>query len=168
MRIIIEDYNPGWSTSFIAERDILIEAFGGIRIHVEHIGSTSVQGLAAKPVIDIMLGLEGFALADKVIDRIEKLAYVYVSKYEDVMPHRRFFIKDINGKRTHHIHMVEIGTEFWKRHLFFRDYLRNNPAASGQYQQLKIELAKREWNDGNEYADAKGEFIKSIEGLARH
>ena len=79
------------------------------------------------------------------------------------MPYRRFFTKDSNGKRTHHIHMVEIDTEFWSRHLKFRDQLRNNSNYKDQYYKLKLDLAKREWKDGNEYAAAKSEFIKMVE-----
>jgi GrpB-like predicted nucleotidyltransferase (UPF0157 family) len=83
------------------------------------------------------------------------------------MPFRRFFIKEQDGTRTHQIHMVGIGSEFWERHLLFRDYLRRNPGVAAKYAALKKKLAEREWGDVNEYADAKTEFIRKIENEAR-
>jgi GrpB-like predicted nucleotidyltransferase (UPF0157 family) len=79
------------------------------------------------------------------------------------MPGRRYFTKETNGIKTHHIHMVEIDSGFWNRHLFFRDQLRENPVTRQQYQQLKTDLAKRQWNSGNDYAEAKNDFIRSVE-----
>ena len=163
MRITIEPYSPEWKTAFKKESSLLLRTIGEPNIVIEHIGSTSVEGLGAKPVIDIMIGLKDFRTANNHIKAIENLGYRYISEYENVMPYRRFFTKDSNGKRTHHIHMVEIDTEFWSRHLKFRDQLRNNSNYKDQYYKLKLDLAKREWKDGNEYAAAKSEFIKMVE-----
>jgi GrpB-like predicted nucleotidyltransferase (UPF0157 family) len=132
-------------------------------IKIEHIGSTSVEGLGAKPIIDIMIGLQDFNTADNHISKIESLGYNYVSKYEDVMPYRRFLTKESSKKRTHHIHMVGLETEFWDRHLRFRNHLRVNNEDRDKYFELKMDLAKGEWTDEEEYADAKSEFIKEIE-----
>ncbi len=126
-----------------------------------------LYGLAAKPIIDIMIGLPDFSVADKLVPIIEALGYEYFKKYEDEMPYRRYFAKNSNGIRTHQIHMVEIGSEFWGRHLFFRDYLRQNPEIMNEYAALKKQLAEREWVDVNEYADAKSEFITGIENKAK-
>ena len=166
MKIIIEKYNPKWKIYFEIEKGILIIALAEISYKIEHIGSTSVKGLGAKPVIDIMIGLEDFSLANKVIPKIEKLGYIYVSKYEDVMPYRRFFTKDTKGTRTHHIHMVEIKTDFWKRHLLFRDHLRKNKTDRGKYFLLKKELSSHKWENTDKYSNAKTSFIKSIESKA--
>ena len=83
-----------------------------------------------------------------------------------MMPYRRFFTKRQNGQSTHNVHLVGIGTEFWLRHLAFRDHLRNNAGDRDKYYELKKELAKRDWKDGNEYAAAKSEFIRLIEAKA--
>ena len=79
------------------------------------------------------------------------------------MPYRRFFTKELDRIRTHHIQMVGFETEFWIRHLSFRDHLRENYEDRDKYLKLKMELAKMDWVDGNQYADAKSEFIKGIE-----
>ncbi len=92
-----------------------------------------------------------------------QLGYTYIAAYEDVMPYRRFFIKEKDGVRTHHIHMVEKDTEFWERHLAFRDCLRNNTLERQAYYKLKKELSSKEWKDGNDYAAAKTDFIRTIE-----
>jgi GrpB-like predicted nucleotidyltransferase (UPF0157 family) len=83
------------------------------------------------------------------------------------MPDRRLFTKHQGDTNTHHIHMVGRGSEFWERHLLFRNFLRENPDVANRYAALKKELAQREWQDGNEYAGAKTEFIRNIEAQAR-
>lgn len=167
MKVSVVEYRPRWQKMFEEEKRLLQAVLGGAPALVEHIGSTAVAGLAAKPVIDIMIGLPDFSAADELVPRIEALGYDYIKKYEDEMPFRRYFAKNLNGIRTHQIHMVEIGSEFWGRHLLFRDYLRQNPLAANKYAILKKRLAGREWADVNEYADAKTEFIKDIEIKAK-
>ena len=162
MRIIIEKYSPEWKKLFDFEKEKLKFVFGNNGM-VEHIGSTSIEGLDAKPVIDIMIGLTDFAEASNYIQPIIQLGYTYISSYEDVMPYRRFFIKEKDGVRTHHIHMVERDTEFWERRLAFRDCLRNNTLERDAYYKLKKELSAKEWKDGNDYAAAKTDFIRAAE-----
>jgi GrpB-like predicted nucleotidyltransferase (UPF0157 family) len=157
MKIIIQEYSDTWPKLFELEKIILTERL------IEHIGSTAVKGLGAKPVIDIIVGLPDFMRACNFIKPITDLGYEYISRFEDVMPYRRFFIKESSGIRTHHIHMVEAGSEFWLRHLAFRDYLRANENVRNEYESLKKKLSEKEWKDGNEYNDAKTEFIKGIE-----
>lgn len=167
MKVTIVEYSPEWRKMFEDERRVLQTALGKGSTRIEHIGSTAVAGLAAKPVIDLMVGLEDFSIADSLVPKIESLGYEYIQKYEDVMPFRRFFIKERGGMRTHQIHMVGIGGEFWEGLILFRDYLRQNPDVAAKYASLKRELAEREWEDVNEYADAKTGFIREIEREAR-
>jgi len=167
MKVSIVEHRPQWREMFKEEKQLLHAILGEVSAKIEHIGSTAVNGLAAKPVIDIMIGLPDFSVADNFVPKIEALGYEYIKKYEDEMPFRRYFFKNIAGGRTHQIHMVEIGSEFWERHLLFRDYLRQNPEMVNQYAALKKQLAEREWEDVNEYADAKSEFIRSIENKAK-
>src|SRR5204863_4693770 len=89
--------------------------------------------------------------------------YQYIEEYNLIIPERRFFEKDINGIRTHQIHMVSFYSDFWDRLIFFRNQLRDNLVIKRQYQKLKVELAKKLWNSVNDYANAKTEFINSIE-----
>ncbi len=166
MKVKVIDYCPTWHEMFEREKQLLETVLGNFGI-VEHIGSTSVVGLAAKPIIDIMVGLRDFSLADELVPSVQKLDYRYVPEYETVMPDRRYFKKAAAGTTTHHVHMVEIGGEFWERHLLFRDFLRANSDAAHQYAMLKRNLAAVEWQDKNDYTEAKTVFIKNIEGKAR-
>lgn len=166
MKIVLYEYSEEWISLFEKEKHLLQKALGLENCIIEHIGSTSVKGLVAKPIIDIMIGLFDFSLADTFIVEIKTLGYEYIPEYEDVMPYRRFFKKIIDEKVTHHLHMVSEGSEFWRRHILFRDYLRTNSDIAKQYAALKKDLATREWNDTNEYAEAKSEFIRKIEKIA--
>lgn len=97
-----------------------------------------------------------------VIKKLQQLNYSYINKYEDMMPFRRYFQKDNQtGKRTHQIHLVEFDSDFWKKYLLFRDYLRPHPSEAKRYEKLKQELALK-YNDTNEYAKAKTEFCNEI------
>jgi len=167
LKISIEPYNQDWPTKFKHEKEKISQAIGGIFRSIEHIGSTSVPGLAAKPTIDILIGVKNLSeVTPEIIQKIEQLGYDYVSKYESNMPERRFFRKVLKGKKTHHIHLVEVDSDFFKRHLLFRDYLRAHPKDARVYEELKHKLAKQ-FLDTNEYAKAKTEFVVSIEEKAR-
>tara|TARA_B100000809_G_C14758154_1_gene394746 strand:+ start:70 stop:570 length:501 start_codon:yes stop_codon:yes gene_type:complete len=163
VKIIIETYYPKWQLDFEKESKLLLNSIKEQGTKIEHIGSTSIKGLGAKPVIDIMIGLIDFNTANNHISAITELGYTYVSEFENEMPYRKFFTKEFNGKRSHHIHMVELKTEFWNRHLKFRNHLRLDNEDRDKYMDLKMNLAKREWTDVNEYASAKSEFIRNIE-----
>jgi GrpB-like predicted nucleotidyltransferase (UPF0157 family) len=163
MKISIAEYSEDWPRLFQQEQALLSAALGEAATVIEHIGSTSVKGLAAKPIIDMMIGLSDFALADLMVPKIVALGYDYIAKYNAVMPYRRFLIREAGQSRTHQIHMVEVDSEFWNRHILFRDYLRANAQVMLEYAALKKQLAARDWEDVNEYADAKTEFIRSAE-----
>lgn len=163
MKITLVKYNSDWPEAFEKECGVLLKTLGDAVGRIEHIGSTSVPGLVSKPIIDIMIGLVDFSVADRLVPEIVSLGYTYFPKWEMVMPNRRFFKKLVDDTATHHIHMTEINSEFWKRHLLFRNYLRNNPKTADEYAIVKKELAKQDWQDSNDFSDAKTEFIKNIE-----
>jgi len=171
MNVTIVDYSRGWPKLFEQERDLVIKVLKVLKVlgkavaRIEHIGSTSVPGLAAKPIVDIMVGLRDFADADDATPKIIALGYTYV-KYDDFME-RRFFKKINQSSISYHIHMVEVDSPFWERHSLFRDYLRKNPNVAKEYGLLKKKLAKRGWKDTNDYADAKTQFIRKVEEQAR-
>lgn len=165
MKITIAEYSSAWLQMF-AEEKTRLQRILSILAVVEHIGSTSVPGLAAKPIIDIMVGLADFTHADTLVLRVQSLGYEYVSRFEVEMPFRRYFRKDNEGVRTHQIHMVALNSEFWHRHLAFREYLKAHPNIAAEYATLKRNLAEQDWQDVNDYADAKTEFIQSIEAQA--
>jgi len=163
--IRIVDYDPAWEASFASERDAIVAALGeagrGV-VAIEHIGSTAVPGLAAKPVIDIMIGVG--AVADDVpcITPIVHLGYKCMGEFG--IPGRLYFRK---GKpRSHHIHMAVHGSDFWRDQTGFRDLLRARPDLANEYAALKRELAARYGADHTGYIDAKTPFIQSALGQA--
>jgi GrpB-like predicted nucleotidyltransferase (UPF0157 family) len=166
MKIILVKYSSDWPKMFEWESRLFLQTLGDSVAKIEHIGSTSVPGLLSKPTIDIMIGLHDFSVADSLIPKIVSLGYTYFPEFEDVMPNRRFFRKLIDGDATHHIHMTEIDSKFWQRHLLFRDYLREHDETAEKYAELKKRLAKRHWKISNDYAKAKNEFIRNIEAIA--
>jgi GrpB-like predicted nucleotidyltransferase (UPF0157 family) len=166
MKIELVEYRNEWAQLFQEEKAALYAALQPAKVFIEHVGSTAVPGLAAKPIIDIMIGLPDFAIANSLVPPIIALGYDYIAEYEAMVPERRYFQKEVEKKRTHHIHMVEVGSEFWKRLLLFRDYLRMDAKAMLEYATLKKSLATREWQDMNEYAYAKTEFVKDMEKRA--
>ena len=162
-KIIISDYNPQWPALFEQERKALLNALQKWPIAIEHIGSTAVPGLSAKPVIDIMIGVNNLDEVDsEFIHALQSLGYEYVPEYEQEIPERRYFRKNNeHGIRTHQIHVAQKDSDFGSRHIFFRDYLRKNPEAVKEYDALKRELAQHH-TDTQEYARAKTAFIQKI------
>lgn len=163
MKIKLTPYDPQWPIMFQREAEQIGSALQPDPIQIEHIGSTSIPGLAAKPVIDILLGLSSFDQAPVTVEKLVAQGYTYLPQYEDGMPFRRLFIREVEGKRISNVHTVEIDTPFWIRHLAFRDHLRSNPDIRNQYETLKLNLARQEWESVNDYAQAKTEFIRAIE-----
>lgn len=163
--IVITDYDPVWVELFERDRAAIVGALGAMARGIEHVGSTSVPGLAAKPIIDILLGV-GAGDLDRIIEPMQRIGYEYNPDWEISMPHRRYFRRlRPDGTATHHLHAVPIGGEFWHRHLRFRDYLRAHPAKAEEYAALKREIA-RAGQGSVDYTFAKTEFIHSIEALA--
>jgi len=114
-RIVIADYDPAWPAKFEAERDLIVRTCGaGAFVSIQHVGSTSVPGLAAKPIIDMMPGVRSLDDAPPLVPLLESIGYEYVPEFEHDtpsgpgMPFRRYFRKDANGERAYHLHMVEV------------------------------------------------------------
>ena len=166
MKIEIVQYSTDWPVMYEEIKDQFYSSFGEKIAGIEHIGSTSVPGLAAKPIIDILLGVYNLTDAEEIIPNMEHLGYEYVFKYEDIMPERRYFVKWQDGRSIHHIHTVEINSDFWKRHLYFRDYLRLHDNVRDEYFELKKKLADIDWEDKMGYTDAKTDFIRKTEKAA--
>lgn len=164
--ITIVSYDPEWPRKYAEEETRIQGAIGEYVLSVEHIGSTAVAGLSAKPIIDIMVGVRTLAEAEACIDPLTRLGYEYCPEFEDAMPQRRYFRKVSSGAHTHHVHM-ETDSRFWDRHLRFRDYLRDHPDTARQYEVLKRELAETHRHDVASYGVAKSQFIEEIENRAR-
>jgi GrpB-like predicted nucleotidyltransferase (UPF0157 family) len=164
--VTVVPHSVEWSSLFSELRDELLGAFAPTSVVVEHIGSTSVPGLAAKPVIDVLLGASSLAEIESRIEPLSKLGYSYISKYESELPMRRYFVKSPFASLRVHVHAVQLTSRFWREHLAFRDLLRANPALRSEYETLKLRLAAEHAHDKSAYTAAKGIFIQSALSLA--
>jgi GrpB-like predicted nucleotidyltransferase (UPF0157 family) len=159
--IIVVPYDPRWPELFEEERIRIEQAIGPWTMEIEHVGSTAVPGLAAKPVLDIMVGVRSLEDSPVLVEWLSGIGYRYLPELERVFPSRRYFQKLREGRRTHQIHLVErSNSEWWERHVPFRDYLREHPEAAEQYAHLKHELSGRFREDREAYTRAKTEFIR--------
>ncbi|MCL6270300.1 GrpB family protein [Sansalvadorimonas sp. 2012CJ34-2] len=164
MRIIeVVEYNPEWADLFQKEQTLIQNALTPLEAKVVHIGSTAVPGLAAKPVIDIMILLPEITEIDNYNEKLEQLGYE--PKGEFGIPGRRFFMKG-GDNRTHHIHAFTEGNPEAVRHLAFRDYLIAHPQVAAEYASLKLAVARSCDNDMAVYCDEKNDFIQHHEKLA--
>ena len=165
-------YNPIWPVLFEREKQHLLACLPGELINrIEHFGSTAVPGLAAKPIIDILIEVTSLEETKKQIAPIlESQGYDYFWRPtwgDDIPPFYAWFIKrDSEGNRTHHIHMVEHDFEHWER-LLFRDYLIEHPDVAKEYQDLKERLYKAHPNDRIVYTKGKTEFIERVTAMAK-
>jgi len=162
-RIDILPYDPSWAPQYEEARTEILRAVGEEFSSIEHIGSTAVPGLDAKPVIDILLALNVFPPSPVAIAALEKSGYEYQGEHG--IADRHFFRK--GSPRSHHLHVVRPGHDLWTRHLRFRDLLRADPILRAEYSSLKRSLAKRLGEDRQAYTDAKGDFIRRALGLSQ-
>jgi putative glutamine amidotransferase len=160
----VAEYDPAWPHLFEEEAARLREALGAIAVRIEHVGSTAVPGLAAKPVIDIQVSVDRMVPRGRFVVPLETLGYEFVADPTD--PEHEYFKKDLGGVRTHQIHVCPVGGEWERRHLAFRDHLRTHPEDSARYAELKRLLADRHPNDVMAYVDAKTPFIRELESRA--
>jgi GrpB-like predicted nucleotidyltransferase (UPF0157 family) len=155
------DHDPTWAELFEQERIALGEIFDGHALGIEHIGSTSVPDLCAKPIVDVLVGLRELELSDEQIAEMEARGYEYLGEYG--LPGRLFFRR---VPRTHHVHVVAHGGEHWKRQLTFRDALRTDGDERRRYDEFKRRLAA-EGHPRDVYTELKTPFIREVEARAR-
>jgi GrpB-like predicted nucleotidyltransferase (UPF0157 family) len=153
-------YDAAWPGLFVAERQRLdaILRQEGITLAIEHTGSTSVPGLAAKPILDILAGASDPASLARAIDTLQRADYIY--RGEQGIPGRHFFRR--GNPRQYHVHLTLTGSDFWHDHLLFRNHLRANPEVAAEYVALKYELARRYPFDRESYIEGKTEFVHRI------
>ena len=163
--VTVVRYDPTWPDLYERERVLIARALGDLAVAIEHVGSTAVPELGAKPIIDITLGIHRLADGEKCIRPLEGLGYEYRGDGE--IPGRHYFRKFTRGERTHHLNIVEHEGDFWARHILFRDYLREQPQEAQDYYDLKVRLAERFGTDRLGYTEAKTEFIESALARAR-
>jgi GrpB-like predicted nucleotidyltransferase (UPF0157 family) len=143
---------------FAQEEARLRAALGGTVAAVEHVGSTAICGISAKPVIDIAAAVLEIADAARWVAPLEGLGYEY--RGEHGLPGRHYFTR--GEPRTHHLHVVELGGKFWRDHLLFRDHLRRHPHVAKEYEDLKKRLAGEYPENRGAYTDGKAAFIRGV------
>lgn len=158
--IIIEPYDPTWPMKFEAEKALLLSVLKPWLVGpVEHVGSTAVPGLPAKPIIDIMAGVADLSSSVPAIDALKSLRYCYFDYKADQM---HWFCKPSDFERTHHLHLIPWKSPLWHDRLVFRDRLRNDAVTRRSYAELKIALASTYREDREAYTEAKTDFIQSV------
>jgi GrpB-like predicted nucleotidyltransferase (UPF0157 family) len=168
----LEPYDPAWPARFRAERDHLRACLPAELVgRIEHFGSTAVPGLTAKPIVDMLVEVFDLdATRERIAPILEGQGYDYfwrATHGEDGPPFYAWFIKrNVEGRRTHHVHMVEPDFEHWER-LLFRDYLIAHPEVARAYARLKAELVEQTGGDRIAYTEAKGDFVRDVTARAR-
>ena len=153
-------YSPAWPLRFDAERTALAAIFPP-DFRIDHIGSTAVPGLAAKPIIDILIGAPALAQVESRIAAMQASGYRYRPEFEAELPLRRYFVKPADSPQEFHVHAVATDGEFWTAHLLFRDALCADLALAAEYAALKRALAARHRGDRDSYTAAKAPFIRA-------
>ncbi|WP_282635753.1 GrpB family protein [Sphingobacterium thalpophilum] len=190
MKLPFQPYQQIWKDQFEGIKKQLSDVLQPLKPRIEHIGSTAVEGLSAKPIIDIQLGLHSEADLNRVPELLRLPHVVYYQEYNRDWPGRRFFVflkqpalqfgipnvvevdEEIpeilhdHGLRLAQVHAFVKGTADWVRHIAFRDYLKAHPEIRSAYQKLKEQLVQQDWKDGNDYNKEKDQFLKTQQQLA--
>ena len=157
--IVVVPYAPEWPVRFAELAAPIRHALGDVAVRIDHIGSTSIPGLAAKPIVDIQISVRSFEPLDAFRLPLEYLGYVWRSHNSDRT--KRYFRESPGAPRTH-IHVRKWGSWSEQFALLFRDYVRVHPEVAARYAELKRDLAQRYRDDREAYTEAKGPFIWSI------
>lgn len=160
--IVVAEYDPQWPILFAVAREEIRGVCGASALDIQHIGSTSVPGQAAKPVIDIAIAVASLDYGRTLIPCLENLHYTYVPEYERELPGRLFLWRGTARVHTVHLHVTEPTSELWCKPIRFRDHLRREPEAREAYASLKCRLAVECGCDMNAYVNGKTAFVEGI------
>ena len=158
-------YQLKWKVFFAQEAALLRSRMGAAALRIEHIGSTAIEGMSAKPIIDLMVAVQSLNEAEVWIPTLEALGYEY--RPDEAVADRLFFAKGSHSRRTHHLSLAEPTSKFYAEKLLFRDYLRSRQEAFGEYLRMKQELALRHAEDRGSYTVGKKAFVERILVLAK-
>jgi len=153
--------HEAWAAAFQAERARIVAAVGEHLLDIQHVGSTAIPNVPAKPILDILIGVRDFEAATVCVAPLVSLGYTY--RGENGIPRRHYFVK--GNPRTHHVHMVEIGSDSWRATLRFRDLLRMNQALATEYARGKKRLVRLYSDNRDMYQREKDKIVERI--LAR-
>lgn len=161
-QLALSPYQAGWPARFRVEAEVLRVALAALTPTVEHVGSTAVPGLAARPVIDMLVGLPAPVLIDAFSARLSNFGYIVLPPSQD--DGVRVVVRQLRGVRTHHVQVVGTYGDDWHRILLFRDLLRHDEALARQYTLVKLDLMRQHHGDAMAYASGKASFIRAIVG----
>ncbi len=162
--IRIVDYDASWPQAATTELDRIAAALGAVGVRFEHIGSTAVPGMAAKPIVDLQVSVVALEPRAPYVTPLERLGYLFARAPDS--PDRHFFGKPAARPRTHHVHVCADGSAHELRHVAVRDFLRAHPREADTYAALKRELAARHPQDRRAYIAGKNDFVAALEQRA--
>jgi len=165
--MLVVPYDESWAEMYEAEKEILLKVFGGFALDIRHFGSTSVKGMSAKPVLDIMIIVTNINLADDY--KAEMIRRGYTPKGENGIEQRRYFVRYKPDGENHasHIHVYEKGNPHISDELMFRDFLSLDEESFREYERVKLEAAEKFRFSPGEYTDAKSACVAAIMEKAR-
>jgi GrpB-like predicted nucleotidyltransferase (UPF0157 family) len=167
--IVIPDYDPAWPAMFEAERARIERALGSTLTAIEHVGSTAVPGLAAKPIIDILVGVANLEAARPIcVAALTGVGYTHMADYEAWLPGEMLFRRIEGGRWTHHVHVTERLGPRWREFVLIRDYLRRDGESAQAYGELKKALAATYGDDIAGFREAKRPFLEELMARARN
>lgn len=158
-------HNPGWKNLFEKEKERLNRGLKDLIVDIEHIGSTAIPGIAAKPIIDMAIGVRSIKEAKKLKKPLQKLGYTFRSNASSRL--KLFFTKGPEARRTHYIHVLKSNGILWKNDIGFRNYLRKHKTKAKKYEWLKRKLADLYAGDRKTYTASKDKFIQDTIKLSR-
>lgn len=159
--IEVVPYNPEWKNEFEKLRGMINDYIGDLILSIEHVGSTSVEGLSAKPIIDIDVVISSYDQLPKIIERLSQFGYVHEGNL-GVEGREAFKRTFDDGLIKYHLYVCPVDGRGYLEHIAFRDYLRSNETTRKEYELLKLELAERYRNDIDNYCLNKTEFVRNI------
>lgn len=159
-KVRLVTHQPGWRALFEAERTVLQAAMGKNAVAIEHVGSTAIIHICAKPILDILVGLQADIALGDAEPWLTAAGYTY--RGEHGVPGRVLGVKHSDSLRTHHVHVTTWGGTFWHEHIYFRDYLNAHPTIAAEYEQLKRALAAQFPADRPQYTARKDPFIQRV------
>jgi GrpB-like predicted nucleotidyltransferase (UPF0157 family) len=161
-KVVIVDYNEDWPKYYEEESKRVFDLLNSLVKDIQHIGSTAVPGLGAKPIIDIMVGIDDRASAEVCQKLLEKIGYNDVTPQPEEDTEWFYCLGRGDNKIYYHVHLVIFNSCHWVKHIAFRDYLRTHKEKAREYEHLKRTLANRFGEDRKSYTDTKTTFIEAV------
>lgn len=158
-------YDPQWKVEFNRIKDQLLSYVGDLIITIEHVGSTSIEGLAAKPIIDLDLVMDSYDVLPQIIERLEQYGYEHQGNL-GIEGREAFRRRHPDEFMKYHLYVCPKDGQGYLEHIAFRDYLQSNPAALQEYAEIKQRLAEQYRNDIDAYCEGKTTFVTSILSIA--